>query len=91
LISPAALIMVSIAGVCGFALPNRDLANALRLWRFFLAWLGAVGGLFAVTCGALALVIHLAGLTTLDHPYLAPLAAGYAPPLRKRVKNQDDS
>jgi hypothetical protein len=36
-------------------------------------------------------VIHLAGLTTLDHPYLAPLAAGYAPPLRKRVKNQDDS
>lgn len=72
LISPAALIAVSIAGVCGFVQPNRDFAEALRIWRFLLAVLGAVAGLFGVTVGLLGLLIHLSGLTCLDVAYLAP-------------------
>ena len=72
LISPAALIVVSIAGVCGFVLPNRDLANAIRVWRFAIAVLGAAAGLFGVTAGLIALTVHLAGLHCLDVPYLAP-------------------
>ena len=74
LISPAALIAVSIAGICGFALPNRDLAEAVRFWRFLLAALGAVGGLFGVTVGLLSLIIHLSGLTCLGVDYLAPFS-----------------
>lgn len=72
LISPAALIAVSIAGVCGFVQPNRDFAEALRVWRFLLAVLGAMAGLFGVTVGLLGLIIHLSGLTCLGIPYLAP-------------------
>ena len=74
LISPAALIAVSIAGICGFALPNRDLAEAVRFWRFLLAGLGAIGGLFGVAVGLLALIIHLSGLTCLGVAYLAPFS-----------------
>lgn len=74
LISPAALIAVSIAGICGFALPNRDLAEAVRFWRFLLAALGAAGGLFGVTVGLLTLIIHLSGLTCLGVAYLAPFS-----------------
>lgn len=76
LISPAALIAVSVAGVCGFVQPNRDFAEAVRFWRFVIAALGALGGLFGVTVGALLLLIHLSGLTSLDVAYLAPFSEG---------------
>ena len=71
LISPVALIMVSVAGVCGFVLPNRDLANAVRLWRFLAAVFAAVAGLYGVAGCALMLVIHLSGLRCLGIPYLS--------------------
>lgn len=72
IISPAALIAVSTAGICGFVQPNRDFAEAVRVWRFIITVVGALGGLFGVTCGLIALVIHLSGLSSLGVSYLAP-------------------
>ena len=82
LISPAALIMVSIAGVCGFVLPNRDLANAVRVWRFFIAVLSSLVGIWGTTAGMLLLVIHLSGLKCLGISYLS--CSGSV--MRKRMK-----
>ncbi len=90
IISPAALIAVSIAGVCGFVQPNRDLAEGIRVWRFVLAGLGAIGGLFGVTVGLIGLLIHLSGLTSLEVDYLSPFSGGRRPsvlrPLLKKRK-----
>ena len=74
LISPAALIAVSLAGICGFSLPNRDFAEALRLFRLGFTVLGSVAGLFGVTAGLIGLVIHLSRLSSLGEPYLSPLS-----------------
>ena len=83
-ISPAALIIVSIAGVCGFVLPNRDLANAVRIWRFGIAVLASFAGIYGVAAGVLILLIHLSGLKSLDVPYLSHTTTL----LRRRLKNQ---
>ena len=85
LISNAALIAVSVAGICGFVLPNRDLANGIRVWRFILAVLAALGGLFGLTVGLIALVIHLSSLDSLGVAYLAPYSNGGSDLLRRRL------
>lgn len=89
LISPAALIAVSVAGICGFALPGRDFADAVRLWRFAITLAASLAGLFGLAVGFLALLIHLAGLTCMDVAYLAPFSRAEHPSiLRPRLKNQ---
>ena len=90
IISPAALIIVAVAGICGFAIPGRGFADAIRLWRFVLAVLASLAGLYGLTMGALCLLVHLAQLESFGEPYLAPFAkVDLRGILRKRLKNEN--
>ena len=82
LISPMALITVSVAGICGFVIPNRDFAAAVRVWRFGLAVLASVGGLTGVGIGFALLALHLAMQKSLGVPYVRFFAPSL---LRKRL------
>ena len=72
LVSPAALIVTASSGICGFTLHNRELSDAVRLWRFVLTVLAGLWGLFGVTVGLLLLLTELAGLESLGRSYLSP-------------------
>ena len=56
-------------------MPSQDFGNALRLWRFLLAILASLGGLFGLAMGCAALICHLAGLESFGVPYLAPFTS----------------
>ncbi len=85
LISPVVLVVVSIAGVCGFVLPNRDLAQAVRLWRFAIGIAASLFGGWGILAGTLALLLHLLRIRSMGVAYLRIGSVGI---LRKRLKNK---
>jgi spore germination protein KA len=73
-VSPLMVIVVATAGIASFATPSYELAIPLRILRFPLMVLAGSLGLFGLTAGLLAVLIHLSGLRSFGVPYLAPLA-----------------
>lgn len=74
LISPAALIVVSAAGICGFALPGKSLVDAVRLCRLGLTVCAALAGLWGLTYGILTLLVFLSRLDSFGCAWLAPFS-----------------
>jgi len=72
LISPAVVVIVALAGISGFIMPNQDLSSGIRLMRFILAVLAAVAGFFGLVIGLIVLITHLCSLNNYGTAYLSP-------------------
>lgn len=72
LISPAVVVIVSLAGISGFIMPNQDLSSGIRLTRFLLAVLAAVAGFFGLAIGLIIIISHLCSLDNYGTAYISP-------------------
>ena len=75
-ISPVVVIVVAIAGITGYTMPNQDMAAALRLCRFGMVLLALGLGLFGMVVGCLLLIYYLCTLEPFGAAYLSPFCDG---------------
>ena len=75
-ISPAAVIVVAVAGITGYTMPNQDMAAALRLCRFGMVLLSLGLGLFGIVAGSLLLIYYLCTLEPFGTAFLSPFCDG---------------
>ena len=74
IISAAMVIVVSLTAISSFVSPSYDIAIAGRMLRFIFIVLAAMFGLYGMTIGLIALILHLCSLSSFGVPYMSPLA-----------------
>jgi len=72
ILSPLVVVIVSLAGIAGFVVPNQDLSGAIRVIRFLFALLAAILGFFGLTAGIIILLVHLCSLDNYGVAYMSP-------------------
>lgn len=75
IVSPIVVILVAFTALCSFAIPNEEFAYAFRILKFFLIFLCAWLGYFGFLLGMMAIISHLAGLSSFGQPYMMPFVA----------------
>lgn len=74
LVSPILVIIVSITGLGSFAIPNYDLAIAIRIIRFVFIALAAVLGFYGIAIGIFIIGGFACSMKSFGIPYFTPVA-----------------
>ncbi len=96
-VSAAVIVVIALAGIAGFAIPNQDFANAVRICRLIFALSASVGGFFGLFFSVIFLLFSLAKSQTVGMPYLYPFVSlndddsslfNFKYPLKKRLQKE---
>ena len=71
-VSPVVIIVVAIAGIAGYTMPNQDMGAALRLCRFILVIAAILAGMYGLAVAMCLLIYHLCSLESFGVPYMTP-------------------
>lgn len=74
LVSPAAVIIVSITAIASFATPAYSIAISARLLRFVFIICAGTMGFYGLILALFVVVVHLCSLRSFGVPYMSPLA-----------------
>lgn len=74
LFSPLIIIVVAISGLGSYAVPSFSLTLSLRLFQLLLVIAAGTAGYLGLILGLFFLLMRMAGLTSMGHPYFAPIA-----------------
>ncbi|GAK42653.1 spore germination protein [Paenibacillus urinalis] len=74
IISAPIVIVVAGTGIASFTAPRYNVGYAFRMLRFPLLLCAGVFGLYGITIGTLAMLLHMVSLRSFGVPYMSPLA-----------------
>jgi len=74
IVSAAMVIVVSITAIANFSFPSFNMAISIRILRFALMGIAGSFGLFGITVGLIAFVLHMCSLRSFGVPYMTPMA-----------------
>jgi spore germination protein KA len=72
IVSPLVVVIVSLAGISGFIMPNQDLSSGIRVIRFVFALMATISGFFGMAVGLIILITHLCSLDNYGVAYMSP-------------------
>lgn len=75
LVSPAIVVLIAATAIASFTVPNQDLSNAIRLWRFIIAIFGTVLGLLGMVMASILMLFELCKLKSFGVSYMAPFVS----------------
>lgn len=73
--SPAVVVVVAIAGITGFLVPNQDLSNSFRIIRILLVIVAGMMGVYGLSLGLILVTYYLAKKESFGVPYLVPFTS----------------
>lgn len=71
-LSPAVVVIVAATGIAGFVIPNRSLANSVRVCRILIVLAAGLAGLFGISFSLMIILAYLCKLESFGVPYLTP-------------------
>lgn len=74
IVSPIAVIIISITALSTFTTPHYEIEASFRIVRLGFMCLSAIFGLYGVMLGVILLIIHLVKIESYGVPYFEPLA-----------------
>ncbi len=74
LVSPILIVIVAIAGLGNFAVPNFPIAFGLRILRFAFTGLGWLAGFYGISIGILVVLGFACSMKSFGVPFFAPAA-----------------
>lgn len=74
IVSPILVVIVAITALGAFAVPNFNMAFAIRLYRFVYILLAAALGFYGVAIGVFIQLVTYVNLKSFGVPYMSPVA-----------------
>ncbi len=72
IVSPVVVVVVALTALGSFCVPNEEVSEALRLYKYVILFLCGFFGILGVFLGGFLLMVHLGGLKSFGVSYLTP-------------------
>ncbi len=73
-VSPIVVIVIALAGIAGYTVPDQDMSAALRVFRFLFVLAAIVGGLYGLVLAGVLLICHMCSIESFGISYMEPFS-----------------